>query len=64
VMSRFQPWLDRLWSGDATLDEVVAAVPEINAGVRHDLERLAQSNALGPKWREPLQRALAQPAAP
>lgn len=64
VMSRFQPWLDRLWSGDATLDEVVTAVPGINAGVRQDLERLAKSSSLGPKWRESLQRALAQPAAP
>jgi ABC-type glycerol-3-phosphate transport system substrate-binding protein len=64
VMSRFQPWLDRLWSGDATVDQVVAAVPGINADVRRDLERQAQSAALRPAWREQLQKALAESAAP
>jgi ABC-type glycerol-3-phosphate transport system substrate-binding protein len=60
VMTRFQPWLDRLWSGDATVDQVLAAVPDINAGVRRDLERQAQSTALRPKWLEQLQKALAE----
>ncbi len=64
VMTRFQPWLDRLWSGVATIDEVVAAVPEINAGVRQDLERQAQSTALRPAWNEALQKALAESKAP
>ena len=58
VMTRFQPWLDRLWSGDAPLEEVVAAVPGINAEVRRDLERRARSTALRPAWREELQRRL------
>lgn len=60
VMTRFQPWLDRLWSGDATIDEVVAAVPEINAGVRQDLERQVTSTALRPVWRDQLQKALTE----
>ena len=64
VMTRFQPWLDRLWSGAATIDEVVAAVPEINAGVRKDLERQATSTALRPAWREQLQKALAEATPP
>ncbi len=64
VMTRFQPWLDRMWSGAATIDEVVAAVPEINAGVRQDLERQANSSALRPAWREQLQKALAESTAP
>lgn len=58
VMTRFQPWLDRLWAGDATLEQVVAAVPEINADVRRDLERQAGASALRPAWRELLQRLL------
>ena len=62
VMSRLQPWLDRLWAGDATLAEVVAAVPEINAGVRQDLERQLHSPALRPAWKAALERDLA--AAP
>ena len=59
VMSRLQPWLDRLWAGDATLDEVVAAVPGINAGVREDLERQLRSTALRPAWKAALERELA-----
>jgi len=59
VMTRFQPWLDRLWSGAATIDEVVAAVPEINAGVRADLERQLQSGGLRPEWKTLLEQALA-----
>ncbi len=59
VMTRFQPWLDRLWAGDATLDEVVAAVSDINAGVRQDLERQLRSPALRPAWRAALERELA-----
>jgi ABC-type glycerol-3-phosphate transport system substrate-binding protein len=62
VMTRFQPWLDRLWAGDATLDEVVAAVPAINAGVRQDLERQLRSPALRPAWRAALERELAAAA--
>jgi len=60
VMTRFQPWLDRLWSGDATIDQVVAAVPGINADVRRDLERQLQSSALRPAWKASLERALAE----
>jgi len=60
VMTRFQPWLDRLWSGDATVDQVIAAVPEINAEVRRDLERQANSTALRPAWKAALERALAE----
>ena len=60
VMTRFQPWLDRLWSGVATIDEVMAAVPEINAGVRTDLERQLQSGGLRPEWKTQLERALAE----
>lgn len=60
VMTRFQPWLDRLWSGDATIDEVTAAVPGINADVRRDLERQLQSSALRPAWKASLERALAE----
>jgi hypothetical protein len=60
VMTRFQPWLDRLWSGDATVDQVIAAVPEINAEVRRDLERQANSTALRPAWKVALERALAE----
>jgi ABC-type glycerol-3-phosphate transport system substrate-binding protein len=60
VMTRLQPWLDRLWTGDATVAEVVAAVPEINAGVRADLERQLRSPALRPAWRAALERALAE----
>jgi ABC-type glycerol-3-phosphate transport system substrate-binding protein len=60
VMSRLQPWLDRLWAGDATLAEVVAAVPEINAAVRADLERQARSTALRPAWKAALERELAK----
>lgn len=59
VMTRFQPWLDRLWSGDATVAEVAAAVPEINAGVRADLERQLQSGGLRPEWKALLDSALA-----
>lgn len=59
VMTRFQPWLDRLWSGHATIDNVVAAVPEINAGVRSDLERLARSGNLRPVWKAQLEKDLA-----
>lgn len=59
VMTRLQPWLDRLWAGDATLDEVVAAVPGINAEVRADLARQARSTALRPAWKAALERALA-----
>jgi ABC-type glycerol-3-phosphate transport system substrate-binding protein len=60
VMTRLQPWLDRLWSGDATVTELVAAVPEINAGVRADLEQQLRSPALRPAWRAALERALAE----
>jgi len=60
IMSRYQPWLDRLWAGDATLDQVLAAVPGINAEVRRDLERRVQSRGLRPEWREPLEQALAE----
>lgn len=59
VMSRLQPWLDRLWAGDASLDEVAAAVPGINAEVRRDLERQLRSAGLQPVWREMLEQALA-----
>lgn len=59
VMTRFQPWLDRLWSGDATIDEVVSAVPEINAGVRADLQRQLQSGGLQPAWKAELEKTLA-----
>ena len=59
VMTRLQPWLDRLWAGDATLDEVVAAIPGINAGVRQDLERQVRSPALLPAWKAALERDLA-----
>ncbi len=62
VMSRFQPWLDRLWSGDATLDQVVAAVPGVNAGVRQDLERQLRSQSLRPAWKAALEHELS--AAP
>ena len=63
VMTRLQPWLDRLWAGDATLAEVVAAVPGINAAVRTDLERQVRSTALRPAWKAALEKALreAQP---
>ncbi len=64
VMTRFQPWLDRLWSGDATIDEVVAAVPEINSGVEQDLERQVKSTAMEPVWREQLRKALAESKTP
>jgi ABC-type glycerol-3-phosphate transport system substrate-binding protein len=60
VMTRLQPWLDRLWAGDATLGEVVAAVPSINAAVRTDLERQVRSPALRPAWKAALERALAK----
>ncbi|MCB1103952.1 MAG: extracellular solute-binding protein [Opitutaceae bacterium] len=60
VMTRFQPWLDRLWSGDATIDAVTAAVPEINAGVRADLKRQLQSGGLQPAWKTQLEQALAE----
>ena len=59
VMTRLQPWLDRLWAGDATLGQVVAAVPGINVAVRADLERQARSPALRPPWKAALERALA-----
>lgn len=58
VMTRLQPWLDRLWAGDATLAQVVAAVPGINEAVRGDLERQARSTSLRPKWKAALDAAL------
>ena len=64
VMTRLQPWLDRLWAGDATLEQVVAAVPAINAGVRQDLERLVKSPGLKPAWRAALEQALASTPKP
>jgi len=64
VITRFQPGLDRLWSGVATIDEIVAAVPEINAGVREDLERQAQSTALRPAWSDALKKSLAESTTP
>lgn len=60
VMTRFQPWLDRLWSGNATIEQVVAAVPEINTGVREDLERQLKSGGLQAIWKEKLSEALAE----
>ena len=60
VMTRLQPWLDRLWAGEATVAEVVAAVPEINAGVRADLARQLRSPGLRPAWKAALERALAE----
>ena len=60
VMTRLQPWLDRLWAGDATVAEVVAAVPGINAEVCQDLERQLNSPALRPAWHAALERELAE----
>jgi ABC-type glycerol-3-phosphate transport system substrate-binding protein len=60
ILERLQPQLDRLWAGDQSVDDLLAALPGINARVRDDLADLLKRDNLRPEFRKQIEQQLAE----
>lgn len=58
ILERLQPLLDRLWAGSITTQELVAAIPTVNANVERDLRDMLGSRSLTPAFRAEIEREL------
>jgi ABC-type glycerol-3-phosphate transport system substrate-binding protein len=59
ILERLQPQLDRLWARDQTVEELLAALPGINARVREDLKDLLKQQTIRPEFRKQIEHQLA-----
>jgi multiple sugar transport system substrate-binding protein len=60
ILERLQPQLDRLWAGDQSVDDLLSALPGINARVRDDLAELLKRESLRPEFRKQIEQQLSE----
>ncbi len=58
ILERLQPELDRLWARDITVEDLVAALPQINGGVERALNDLLREKEIRPEFHADIERAL------
>ena len=58
ILERLQPQLDRLWAGEITVEDLVAALPQINGGVERALKDLLREKMIRPEFHADIERAL------
>jgi multiple sugar transport system substrate-binding protein len=59
ILERLQPLLDRVWTGELSVEDLRAAVPSVNARVRGDLGDLLRQQAIRPEFRKQIEQQLA-----
>jgi multiple sugar transport system substrate-binding protein len=55
ILERLQPKIDQLWNRQITVEQLSAAVPEINANVRRELTDAQEHPGLSPAFRQYIQ---------
>jgi hypothetical protein len=58
ILERLQPELDRLWARDISVEELIAALPRINGGVKRALNELLREPEIRPQFRTDIEQAL------
>lgn len=58
ILERLQPELDRLWARDITVEDLIAALPQINGGVERALKDLLREPEIRPEFRADIEKAL------
>lgn len=58
ILERLQPLLDRLWAREISVDELITALPTVNARVERDLRDLLAREDIRPAFRKEIESAL------
>lgn len=59
ILERLQPKLDQLWARKITVDQLAAAVPEINAAAGKEINKVLKSGNLNESFRKQIEQQLA-----